>query len=441
MPSTWNALIQERTEIEAEAEGILTQAQEAERDLEDDERTRFDEITARLDVLNGDLAREQRLRELQRAAPAVHDAGSPPTDDADPDADQRSHIPAPFATLGEHLVAIAAAERSGIDPDPRLVEIQAAATGLGVAAPADGGFLLQTQHTDVLMARVNEVAVLAPLCHRIPVGQGFDGIEAPFIDETSRKDGSRWGGVQVFRAAEAATVTAKKPKFGRMEMRLEEMVGIGYATDRLLKNGPAIEAILGQAFTEEFAFKIDDEIVRGTGAGGEFLGILKAAATVEVPKETSQEAKTVVTDNILNMMARMPARKRVGARWFYNGEIEPQLAKLTLDVGTAGVPMFMFSIKDDPFDGRLMGKPAMAIEQCSALGTVGDLILANLGEYALIEQGGVEAASSIHVKFLERERTFRWIVMNNGQPKWQKPLEPFKGADKLSPFVTLETRA
>ena len=54
-----------------------------------------------------------------------------------------------------------------------------------------------------------------------------------YIDETSRANGSRWGGVQVFRGAEADQATAKKPKFGLWERRVTDMIALAYVTERL----------------------------------------------------------------------------------------------------------------------------------------------------------------------------------------------------------------
>ena len=83
----------------------------------------------------------------------------------------------------------------------------------------------------------------------------------------------------------------------------------------------------------------------------------------------------------------------------------------------------------------------LEIEQCSALGDVGDIILADLSQYLTIEKGGLQSASSIHVQFVTDETAYRFVVRNNGQPIWNSALTPYKGANDLSPFVTLAERA
>ncbi len=68
-------------------------------------------------------------------------------------------------------------------------------------------------------------------------------------------------------------------------------------TDELLEDAAAAEAIVKGLFAEEFAYKCDDAIAVGTGAGMP-LGYLTTGtngnkALITVAKETGQAAKTV----------------------------------------------------------------------------------------------------------------------------------------------------
>jgi len=344
----------------------------------------------------------------------------------------------PFRSFGEQMISIYNAGIPGGRIDQRLNILNA--TGLGTAIPSEGGWLVQTDFSIALLQRMEKTAILAPRCWHVPIGENADGVEMPTIDETSRATGSRWGGVQVYRRAEAATVTEKKPKFGSFELRLEDLMGICFTTNRQLKDAPSTGAIISRAFEEEMSFKLDDEIVRGTGVG-ECLGILNSAALVTVTKETGQAADSIVTENLIKMFSRMPARYRKTAAFFINQEIEPQLFTMGLIIGMGGSPIFMPAggLSAEPY-GTLFGRPLIPIEQASALGDKGDINFFCLNEYCLIEKGGLEATSSIHVKFIYDEMCFKFILRNNGAPTWKTPLVQFKGALPLSPFVTLEAR-
>jgi HK97 family phage major capsid protein len=354
-----------------------------------------------------------------------------------------SKPPTPFVSLGEQLQSVAAYTR---DPYSRhagvgkLQQIQAA-TGAGEDVASDGGFLVQTDFTSELLRLVHETGVLAGLTDRKPISGNANGLKINAVDETSRVDGSRWGGVRAYWAAEAGSLTASKPTYRQMELSLQKLTGLYYATDELLGDTVALGAFVQDAFAEEFGFKVDDAIIRGSGAG-QPLGILGHAGTVSVAKETGQSATTLLAENVEKMYARLWPPSLRNARWLINQDVWRQIFQLSHVVGTGGVPLFILpgAIPEAP-SGQLLGIPVVPIEQCETLGTVGDIILADLSQYLMIEKGGIDAASSIHVQFLTDETTFRFILRTDGQPKRNAALTPYKGSNTQSSFVTLATRA
>jgi HK97 family phage major capsid protein len=351
----------------------------------------------------------------------------------------------PFRSFGEQMGAVANSDIGG-KVDERLFQVRDI-SGMSSTVPSDGGFLVQTDFTSELLKRTYDTAQLASRCKKYPISANSDGFEGPMVDETSRATGSRLGGVQVYRASEADKVTSKKPKFGKFEIRLEDLKGLCYITERLLKDTTALEAFVSDSFVEEMGFKIDDEIVRGTGAG-QCLGILNSSALVTVAKETSpaQSADTVISENIEKMYARMWTRSLASAIWLINQEVWPQLFKLSHTFGSSttqsGTPVFMppNGLSQAPF-GMLMGRAILPIEQCSALGDVGDIVLVDLSQYLLIDKGGIEQASSVHVRFEYDEMTYKFNYRVNGQPVWKTALTPYKGASTVSPFIALAERA
>ncbi len=354
-----------------------------------------------------------------------------------------SHLPGekPWASFGEYLSAVAAA---AVDNPRRVVDprLMASISGASASTPTDGGFLIRADWSLALMDKIATAGVLAPLCWTIPIGEGSDGLEAPFVNETSRATGSRWGGVQVYRAAEAASVTSAKPTLGKFELRLDELKGLFYATDRLLRDATALEAVAMKAFSSEFAFVLDDEIVRGTGVG-QCLGVTVCPALVTVAKETGQGAQTIVAQNILKMYARLLASKIGKAKWFINQETLPQLFTMSVPIGVGGQLVYMppMGIAGAPY-GTLLGLPVQPIEQASGLGTVGDIMLLSLADDYLLINKAMSSASSMHVRFIYDEMTYRWTYPIVGRPILQSAITPYKAttATTLSPFVALAAR-
>jgi HK97 family phage major capsid protein len=89
------------------------------------------------------------------------------------------------------------------------------------------------------------------------------------------------------------------------------------------------------------------------------------------------------------MWARLWARSRGNAVWYVNQEIEPLL--YTLKIGDKPVYIPAGGLSEVPY-ATLFGRPVMPLEQCSAVGEVGDILLADLSQYLLIDKGGINAA-------------------------------------------------
>jgi HK97 family phage major capsid protein len=426
-------LKQEKGELLKESQEMLTKAAVENRELSTEESAVDDKLHKRIATLNGEISRYSRLVESDRTAITELSSGSD------------GPMAGAIKNFGEFLQAVACASSPAIasavpggrDMVQKLAAYNAA-SGMSVGVPSDGGYLVRKDWTTALLDKARTEAVLLPKCKSIDIGGDFDGLEYPYIDEASRVDGSRWGGVQVFRNSEAAAVTAKQPKIGKGELRLEEITGLCYTTGRLLRDAVALNGLLGDAFSSEFAFKIDNEIVRGTGAG-QCLGFLNSPALVTQAAEGGQTATTVNVDNVLKMYARMPARMKPGAAWFIHSDVMTQLPKMVIGQMPVWVPPG--GLNNLPY-GLLLGKPVIEIEQASALGSVGDIVFANLNEYVVIQKAGegLMADTSMHVRFLNNEMTFRWVYRINGQPVARTAITPANGTSTLSAFVALAAR-
>lgn len=419
------ALRQRKAELVAAGRAILDKAKAEGRALTEEENASFESTHAELEKVETGIARLQRQLEAERRAGFADEDETP---------DKRRDG---FASLGEQLAAVVRAERSSATEfDPRLL---AAPTGLGETFPSEGGFLVQPTFSTEILQRTYQVGEILSRVRDFPMSSNSHKI--PAIDESSRADNSRYGGVRVQRVAEAGTPTAGKPKFARIELDLKKLMGLVYATEDLLEDTTALEALINAILPEELSFKMEDEFINGDGANGA-LGILNAACLVTVAKETGQLANTVVYENIVNMWARMWGRSRRNAVWLINQDVEPQLFTMGITLGTGGSPVFLppSGASQSPFS-TLFGRPVIPVEYCATLGTVGDIILADFSQYLHGRKGGIRADSSMHVRFLNDEMTFRFVLRNDGQPWWRTALTPFKGSNTQSPFVALATRA
>lgn len=347
-----------------------------------------------------------------------------------------------FGSLGEQMASVVRAGSPGGNIDPRL-HVLNAATGLNETVQSDGGFLVQQDFVNDLLQDTFQTGILANRCRRQPISGNANSMKINGVDETSRVS-TRYGGILSYWADEAEEKTKSKPKFRKIELNLKKLIGLCYATDELLQDAPALEGFIREAFPGEFGFQIDDAIFNGDGSGKP-LGIMNAGSLVSVSKENGQGAATIMAENIIKMYSRRFAGQTQNYAWFYNQNIEPQLYTMSLAVGLGGIPIYMppGGLSDAPY-ARLMGLPAIAIEQAATLGTVGDIVLANFRNgYVLAEKGGIQSDVSIHVRFVYDESVFRFVLRIDGQPVRATALTPYKGGATAtqSHFIALETRS
>jgi HK97 family phage major capsid protein len=350
-----------------------------------------------------------------------------------------------FATLGDQLLAIRNAGL-GRRIDQRLYEVhgaQRAATGLGESVGADGGFMLQPTFAQMIMEDAFQTGKLAPMCRNITIGTNSNSLKIPAVDETSRAS-TRHGGTLGYWVAEADEKTASQPKVRQLELNLNKMVVLVYATDELLDDLPAMENFVRTSASHEIGFQLDTAIFNGNGAGKP-LGIVQAGCLVSVTKEAGQAAATVVYENIVKMWSRLFAVSQTNAVWLINQNVFPQLAQMSLSVGTGGSAVWLPAggASASPYS-TLMGRPVIPIEQCETLGTVGDIVLADFSNgYIFATKGGLQTDMSIHVRFIYDESVFRFVFRADGQPVRASALTPYKGGSGAtqSHFIALETRS
>ena len=332
----------------------------------------------------------------------------------------------PFKSAGEFLLSVKNAAVSPHAIDRRLLPLKA--TGLNEAIPSQGGFLVQQDMQAGILQRMYGVGGL--LSRFSPMTVSGNGMLINAIDETSRADGSRFGGVLGYWLNEGGTKTASKPKFRQIDLKLKKVAALCYATDELLEDAVALESWINQYVPEELRFKVEDAIMNGDGVGKP-LGILSSPALVSATRTDANEI------DHLDVL-RMWARRWVGANdyvWFAAPNIMTQL--YTMAIGNVPIYMPPGGLSGSQY-GTLLGRPLIETEYNPALGSLGDLLLVSPSQYALIQKGGIQAASSIHVQFVTDETAFRFVYRVDGEPAWNSALTPFNGSsDTVSPFVAL----
>jgi HK97 family phage major capsid protein len=400
------------------------------------EHAEFGTLEASFDAQAKELEMVQRQAERERAMAGIA-----------PDANQGAAAAAAaavtgageqFESFGQMLLAVRAAAMPNGARDPRLL---ASASGLNETVGSDGGFLVGSDRATTILERTYAVGQFLAKIPKIPISATSNGTVLPAVDETSRANGSRFGGIVSYWLGEAGQKPFSMPKFRLMKLKLNKVIALVPATDELLEDAPALEAWIDRQLPLELAFRVEDAVFNGTGASMP-LGFMNSSGTIVVPKEAGQTAvNPLVFQNIVNMWARFYGPSRQNSIWLTDQSVEAALPLMSLPVGAGGVPVFMPAggAANQPFS-TLFGRPIIPTEYGAPLGTQGDIALIDPTQYVLIDKNGVQKAVSIHVRFQYDEQLFRFVYRVDGQPEWNAPLQPKSGSATLSPFVVLQSR-
>lgn len=407
-------------------------------------RLEFKALETKFDGILEDLKSEEKLQEIERGMQAQADATATETARATAAArvqmgrDLTLDDPKKgFRTQNEFLGKVMDSGQ-GRRTDARLEPLRVtAAAGSDEQSGNEGqygAFLVPMGFSPTLLQLTPEDDPTAALVTPVPMSN-------PIVNIPARTDKdhttSVTGGLVVTRKRETVAGTSARMSIEQVSLHANSVFGLSYSTEEILTDSPiSFIAILSAGFRDQFASHLFNERLNGLG-GGEPLGVLQSPCLVSVAKQTGQVTKTIVTENIDNMVAACWKYGR--AIWLANHDTFPALQGLTRSVGVGGA-LVNYLTYDPNGQAMLLGRPLYFSEYPATLGTVGDLILGVWSEVLHGTYQPLESAESIHVRFETHERTFKFWLRDDSQPWWKAALKPKRGANNLSPFVALATR-
>lgn len=316
----------------------------------------------------------------------------------------------------------------------RIKEIM---NSFGSNVPSDGGFLIPETLRSELLRVALESALVRSRARVIPM----ETLTVPFpmLDSTSNAS-NVFGGVTAYWTEEAASMTDTSPTFGRIKLEAKKLTAYSEIPNELFADSIiSLEMFINEIFPEAIAWFEDVAFIRGTGVG-EPLGFQNAACAVSVAKETGQAATTIVWENLVKMYSRMLPSSLGNAVWVAHIDTFPELATMSLSVGTGGSAIWLQN-GVGPAPMTILGRPVIFTEKMETLGTVGDIDFVDLGYYLVGDRQTLQADTSPHYRFQTDVTAMRFIERLDGRPWLQSAITPNKGSNTLSPIVRLATRA
>lgn len=316
-------------------------------------------------------------------------------------------------------------------------KIRGIMNAMGSTVPADGGFLIP-EYLRADMLRISlEKAVVRSRARVIPM----ETLTVPFpmIDSTSNAS-NVYGGVAAYWTEEAGQLTDSSPTFGRVKLEAKKLTAYSEVPNELFADSIiSLQMLISEIFPEALAWFEDVAFINGTGVG-EPLGFLNSPAMVSVTKESGQAADTIVWENLVKMYARMLPSSLANAVWIANNDTFPELATMSLSVGTGGNAIWLTDGQAGP-PMRILGLPVLFTEKMPTLGDAGDIVLADMSHYLIGDRQAIQADTSPHYRFQTDMTSMRFISRLDGRPWLQSAITPKTGSNTLSPFVRIAARA
>jgi HK97 family phage major capsid protein len=307
----------------------------------------------------------------------------------------------------------------------------------GSNVPADGGFLIPEYLRSELLRVALEKAVVRSRARVVPM----ETLTVPFpmIDTTSNAS-NIYGGVTAYWTEEAASLTDSAPTFGRVKLEAKKLTAYSEIPNELFADSIiSLQMFINEIFPEAIAWFEDIAFIDGSGVG-EPLGFLNGAAMVSVAKETGQAADTIVWENLVKMYSRMLPSSLNSAVWIAHIDTFPELATMSLSVGTGGSAIWLNNgVAGPPM--TILGRPVLFSEKMETLGDAGDICFVDLSYYLIGDRQAIQADTSPHYRFQNDQTTVRFIERVDGRPWIQSAITPQTGSNTLSPFVNLAARA
>jgi len=314
--------------------------------------------------------------------------------------------------------------------DPRLT-VRAQSVG----TPTAGGYLIPDQFISTIKQVGAGEAVVRPRASVIPAGDIPDqGIEMPALDQTATDGSGLYGGVKVVWVSEGSDKTETSTAFKLIELDPKEVAAWIEVTDKLLRNAPAIETLLGTLFRGAISYAEESEFLAGTNPSTRPTGIITHDGTITVNRTT---ANRILYADIVNMFAKSFG---TGLDFVAGKSTLTQLLTMkNFEAADSDAPALAF--QPDPrmgIAGTLLGIPLLYTDLLPALGTAGDLMLADFKFYLIKDGYGVEVKSDNGYSGFIKNRTIIKAFWNvDGKPWLTGPIYLRDGTSTVSPFVIL----
>jgi HK97 family phage major capsid protein len=250
----------------------------------------------------------------------------------------------------------------------------------------------------------------------------------PALDQGSAEN--MFGGVEVNWIGEGTTKPTTDAKIKQINLTPHEVAAKVILTDKLLRNWQAAGTLVSELLRKAMAAAEDYAFLRGDGVAKP-KGVIGGSSTISVNRQT---AATVAYADIVGMEAKLIADAM--PVWVASRAVAAQLRLMEDSEGhliwTQG------AVAGQP--STLLGYPVVFSTRLPALGSKGDLTLADFRYYLIKDGSGPFVAASEHRYFEDNKTVIKAFWNVDGQCWLNEPVTEEDG-EEYSPFVQLDVVA
>lgn len=320
------------------------------------------------------------------------------------------------------------------------------ANAMSERIPSEGGFLVPERLRSQVLSYMTPAQVRPRAC----VLQ-MDSLRAPIptLDNPSQASGAQaLGGLTFAFTEDGAQIATSNPGFGRVVLEARKLAAQMVTPDELADDASeAFGDFLARVIALGLSWVEDDFFIgtNGTGVGCP-QSLLNAPCAVTVSRGTSSK---VLLDDLAKMVNGLhPASLSAGlmpgitgVAWLVSASAFTTLLELYLGIGTPANTAVASSDWIDLGDGcdvgpSLLGLPLLATDHQPAVGSKGDVILADLRHYLIGDRLAMTVERSAAPGFASDQSYFKVKSRVDGR-YWIQSATTTESAQLVSPVVVL----
>jgi len=307
---------------------------------------------------------------------------------------------------------------------------------LSERVPSEGGFLVGEDWSATLLEYSIEHAIVRPRAIAIP--SSTLRLPVPIIDDNSHAS-SVFGGIVGTWAEEGSALNATVPTLGRAMLEAKKCaMYLSNVANELVADSPAFAVFFERAMPAAMAWYEDAAFIAGTGAG-QPQGVINARCAIEVTRAGSGAVQLI---DLAKMSARLMPTSQASAIWLISPDVLAQLLELYVTLGspTSGIsaPPKWLHYNSQTGTWELLGRTCYPTEHVPALGSPGDVVLADFSEYVIEDKNVMEASVSTQQHFGQDESDFKLINRVDGRMWRTDSFTPANGSQALSSVIVLD---